>query len=101
MLSNLLILHLWLEWGSTLSTKTDGEILTVNRVSWENILTPPVNQNLIVHSSFDPNVGVLKLFPSITEQTIRNFLLPPLKGCVLETYGTGNAPDNRKVTKTL
>jgi len=49
-----------------------------------------------VQTNLDPNVGVLKLFPGITRQTIHNFLLPPLKGCVLETFGTGNAPDNRK-----
>jgi len=41
------------------------------------------------------DVGVLKLFPGISATTVRNFLQEPLKGCVLETYGAGNAPDNR------
>ena len=26
---------------------------------------------------------------------MRSFLQPPMEGVVLETYGTGNAPDNR------
>jgi len=49
------------------------------------------------HVSTDlcPDVATMRLFPGITERTIRNFLQPPLRGCVLETYGTGNAPDTR------
>ncbi|KAJ3287973.1 hypothetical protein HK104_008387 [Borealophlyctis nickersoniae] len=31
----------------------------------------------------------------ITEATVRAFLSPPIKGVVLETYGSGNAPNNR------
>ena len=65
-------------------------------MSWEHILASPIEKTIKLRTEFDPNVGVLKLFPAITEQTIRNFLLPPLKGCVLESYGSGNAPDNRK-----
>lgn len=43
----------------------------------------------------DPNVGALRLFPGITEASVRAFLSGPVKGVVLETFGTGNAPDNR------
>lgn len=39
-------------------------------------------------------VGVLRLFPGISAEVVRNMLRPPLKGLVLETYGAGNAPDN-------
>uniref|UniRef100_A0A7N6B182 asparaginase n=1 Tax=Anabas testudineus TaxID=64144 RepID=A0A7N6B182_ANATE len=41
------------------------------------------------------NVGLLRLFPGITAATVRAFLQPPMEGVVLETYGSGNAPDNR------
>ena len=27
---------------------------------------------------------------------VRQFLAPPLRGCVLQTYGVGNAPSNRE-----
>jgi 60kDa lysophospholipase len=36
-----------------------------------------------------PDVATMRLFPGITERTIRNFLQPPIRGCVLETFGTG------------
>jgi L-asparaginase len=39
-------------------------------------------------------VGVMRLFPGISTQVLRNMLQPPLEGLVLETYGAGNAPDN-------
>ncbi|KAJ8341416.1 hypothetical protein SKAU_G00337070 [Synaphobranchus kaupii] len=41
------------------------------------------------------NVGLLRLFPGITAETVRAFLQSPMEGIVLETYGSGNAPDNR------
>lgn len=43
----------------------------------------------------NPNVASLRLFPGITETTIRTFLAPPIQGVVLETYGAGNAPSTR------
>ncbi len=41
------------------------------------------------------DVAALRLFPSIASSTLERFLQPPLQGLVLETYGSGNAPDNR------
>lgn len=43
----------------------------------------------------NPNVASLRLFPGITDSTIRTFLAPPIQGVVLETYGAGNAPSTR------
>ncbi len=57
----------------------------------EKILKPN-GQKLIVHTSLDRNVGVLKLFPGISESFVRNILnMNDLKGLVLETFGSGNA----------
>jgi L-asparaginase len=39
-------------------------------------------------------VGALRLFPGISPVVVRNHLLPPLQGLVLETYGAGNGPDD-------
>ena len=48
---------------------------------------------LIVHTKFDTNVAVLKLFPGIQRQVVSALLhTPGLKGVVLETFGAGNAP---------
>ncbi|MCB2407876.1 asparaginase [Hymenobacter lucidus] len=48
---------------------------------------------LHVHQHLDDRVVILKLFPGITEQVVRAVLeVEGLRGCVLETYGSGNAP---------
>jgi L-asparaginase len=55
----------------------------------------PLNGNtrLQVHKNLDTNVIILKLFPGISEQLIDAVVrIPNLKGIVLETYGSGNAP---------
>ena len=51
------------------------------------------DRDLTVHTSMDPNVAILKLFPGITEPVVRAILdMPGLRGVVLETFGAGNAP---------
>ncbi|MBR6117776.1 MAG: asparaginase [Paludibacteraceae bacterium] len=48
---------------------------------------------LILHTRFDCNVAVLKLFPGIQQPVVRALLRTRgLKGVVLETFGAGNAP---------
>lgn len=52
------------------------------------------NQQLIVRKKLTTDIVVLKLFPGITEKVIKNILnTKDLKGVVLETYGSGNAPN--------
>lgn len=59
-----------------------------------NFIQKPNFKKLKVHHKMDNNVGVLKLFPGISRQFIENMLnMPGLKGLVLETFGTGNAPN--------
>ncbi len=54
---------------------------------------PTKGEKLILHSKFNQNIALLKLFPGITEQVVKAILtIPQLKGVVLETYGSGNAP---------
>ncbi|MBQ7554693.1 MAG: type I asparaginase [Bacteroidaceae bacterium] len=46
-----------------------------------------------VHTEMNTNVAILKLFPGIQETVVRSVLsISGLKGVVLETYGSGNAP---------
>ena len=48
---------------------------------------------LKVHTHLEVGVAVLRLFPGITEAVVSAILgVPGLRGCVLETYGSGNAP---------
>lgn len=72
----------------------------------------------------NPNVGMLRIFPGITTATVDSFLQaraiiahlrassrfvayllsthaipipqPPMEGVVIQTYGSGNAPDSRE-----
>ena len=53
-------------------------------------------KKLIINTTFDDNVIVLKLFPGINERIFNTFFeIPNLKGIVLETYGSGNAPTQK------
>jgi L-asparaginase len=57
------------------------------------IIHPRIRRMPRFHYSLDPNVVILKLFPGISPQMVKAILnIPDLKGVVLETYGTGNAP---------
>lgn len=58
----------------------------------ELFLAREENKEVIVHSSLDTNVVILKMFPGMCESIFTAILeIPNLKGIVLETYGTGNA----------
>ncbi|OAD56837.1 L-asparaginase [Eufriesea mexicana] len=48
-----------------------------------------------VHANLNRNVGLLRIFPSITTHLVRACLQPPIEGVVLQTYGIGNVPTNR------
>ena len=53
----------------------------------------PTGRPLIVHKEFNTNVGILKLFPGITHDYVKHILnTPGMKGLIMETFGSGNAP---------
>lgn len=55
-----------------------------------------------VNKNLDNNVGVLKIFPGISEGFMRGILgTPGLKAVVMETYGSGNAPRAEWFINTL
>ena len=57
---------------------------------------------LKLHTSFDCNVAVLKLFPGIQQPVVRALLRTRgLKGVVLETFGAGNAPTDKWLYREL
>ncbi|KAJ3080213.1 hypothetical protein HK102_003214 [Quaeritorhiza haematococci] len=64
-------------------------------VSWADVLRPTTIATFRAHKVLNPSVATLRLFPGITDATVRAFLAPPIAGVVLETYGAGNAPNNR------
>ena len=57
------------------------------------ILRRDNRHKLVVRSKMDPNVAVLRIFPSFSIEILDGILnIEGLKGVVLETYGSGNAP---------
>jgi len=62
------------------------------RYNHHEILKPNFKK-LKVHKNLDQNIGILKIFPGITENYIRTvFSTPNLKAIIIETFGSGNAP---------
>lgn len=59
----------------------------------EELLLPSSVKKLDVHTNFDDNVAIVKIFPGINSNVVKAILSAQnLKGIVLETYGAGNAP---------
>ncbi len=68
----------------------------------EYILHPDFNRPMIPHYSTDPNVVVFTLFPGIQDNIVRHMLeAPELRGIVMRTYGSGNAPQRPWLLKML
>ena len=63
------------------------------KVNTPILLPKSTNKSLKINTTLDNNVAVIKLFPGINETVLSAILsIPNLKGIVLETYGSGNAP---------
>ncbi|MES2796941.1 MAG: asparaginase [Bacteroidota bacterium] len=61
--------------------------------NWPYLREFSFNSHLKVHKNLNENVLFLKLFPGISKNLVSNILnTSNLKGVVLETYGSGNAP---------
>ena len=60
----------------------------------KKLLQKPKNrQPLIVRKKLDDNIVILKIFPGIKKNIVESILrIEGLRGVVLETYGSGNAP---------
>lgn len=55
-----------------------------------DVLLDNTNKEFIYHDKIDNRVGVLKLFPGISIETIRAVLDSPVRSIVMETFGSGN-----------
>lgn len=69
-----------------------GVYLSVNhKALWR----PNRKQKTKLHTGFSDDILILKMFPGINESTVEHILSKEnLKGVVLETYGSGNAPND-------
>ena len=57
------------------------------------LLLPKKSKKFTVHKDMDDKVVILKIFPGINESLLLAIIeIPNLKGIIIETYGSGNAP---------
>lgn len=67
-----------------------------------HILTPDYDKPMVPHLKLDPNVIVFSLFPGIQDTIVRHVLeSPTLRGIVMRTYGSGNAPQAPWIMRLL
>lgn len=68
-----------------------------------NLVLPKQSaKKLVVHKKLDSNVMIVKMFPGINESVLSAIIeIPNLKGILLETYGSGNAPTEEWFIQTL
>ncbi len=72
------------------------------KVMKEYLLPQKGCTNLKVWKDFESNVVIIKMFPGITAPILNGiFDIPNLKGVVLETYGSGNAPTDSWFIESL
>jgi len=66
------------------------------KFNFDLLLKPKKGNKLIFRKKLEDDIIILKLFPGISEQTVKGILdIPALKGVILETYGSGNAPNEK------
>ena len=66
------------------------------KYNFDDIHYPGRNKKLRVHKSFDTNVAILKLFPGLNRNFVEAIInTRDLKGLIIETFGSGNAPTNK------
>ncbi len=68
----------------------------------EAILFPKDNRALKLQTVFDNHIAILKLFPGMNREFIDSILgIRGLKGVILETFGSGNAPADEWFLKRI
>lgn len=67
-----------------------------------HILKPDFSKPLVTHLEMNPNILVFSLFPGLQESTVRHILeTPGIRGIVMRSYGSGNAPQQKWLTDAL
>lgn len=65
------------------------------QIDYRVIFRPYSVAEFKVHDKMTENVGLLRIFPSISTASVKAFLQPPMEGVVLQTFGAGNIPSSR------
>ena len=69
-------------------------------INYSNYLQKNNNKKLVCHSTLSHDVIILKLFPGISIRIMEK-IIESAKGIIIESFGAGNIPNNKKVIKLL
>ncbi|WP_394129939.1 asparaginase [Shewanella maritima] len=64
-------------------------------------ISQPTEQTLDVVTITQQPIGVVTLYPGMAVDIFKNILQQPVKALILQTYGVGNAPQNKALLDTL
>jgi L-asparaginase len=74
----------------------------VEMVFDERMIAKKPTRKLKVHRGFDKNVLIVKIFPGLSPQVIDAIgTIDGLRGVILETYGSGNAPSTKEFLQSV
>lgn len=73
--------------------------INIKRLPYSNF--PVYGDTLRIATITPQPIGVVTLYPGISADIIRNFLLQPVKALILRTYGIGNAPQDTALLNEL
>lgn len=73
----------------------------VNLKFFERYIARPANKNLELFTHFNPNIGVLKLYPGISESVVRSVTESTVDAIIVEAFGSGNATTEDWFLKAL
>lgn len=62
----------------------------VNLDFFSNYILPIPTEEFHIHTTFNSNIGVLKMYPGITENAVRAITGSKVDAIVLESFGSGN-----------
>jgi len=68
-------------------------------IRWDIVRQPSVG-NFTVVPGFSDDIVVIRIYPG-PFNTLKNTLQPPLRGAVLQTFGSGNAPTDPRLLEIL
>ncbi|VDM93827.1 unnamed protein product, partial [Onchocerca ochengi] len=77
------------------TVKIDNSSMDAFDINYDSIFRSPSVAPFVVHDQLCRNVGLLRIFPSMSLENVRASLQSPIEGIVLQTFGTGNMPSNR------
>ena len=67
----------------------------------DSLLLPEPKKPLVVHDFAEKRIASYRLFPGQDKHWLGELLSMPIDGLILQTYGSGNAPSDKKFIHTL